>query len=175
MAKNTIKLLCFGEDIIKNFVANAALKPGHILEQTTADKVKKHATAGGNVAPVMVALENSLEGEDIDDDYAADDQVRCWIPRAGDEGYLWLADGQEVSKHDLLESDGNGRLQKHTADKESWESGSAQLPGSITVYPKQIVCEALEAKDLLASAGSLGSEVESSGITGHQRIKVRFV
>lgn len=163
MAKKTIKLKCFGEDIILNLDASAALNPGMILEQDTSDEVKPHAAAGGNVAPILVSMENSLEGKDINDAYASGDLVRVWAPRPGDEGYMYLEDGQDVSKHDLLESAGNGRLQKHTSDE-----------GSIANYPKQIVAEALEAKDLTVS-GSLGSAQESSAATGHQFIKVRFV
>lgn len=167
-SKNKIKLKCFGEDQIFNETANAAISPGMILEYLTTDKVKAHATAGGNVVPLMVALENSLEGEDYSDDYAADEKVRIWQPRRGDEGLMLLKDGENVSKYDKLESDGAGRLQKHTADKESWESATPTF--NITVYPNQLVAVTLEAKDLSSSSGQ-----ESSGLTGHQLIKVRFV
>lgn len=166
MAKNTVKLKCYGEDITINKQANAALYPGMILEQT-GEKVQAHSSAGQNVAPVLVSLENDLEGKTVEEQYAADDQVIIWSPRSGDEGYMWLEDGQNVSKFDKLESAGTGRLQKHAADVESFESAET---GSITVYPKQIVAEALEAKDLSNASGA-----ESSGITGHQLIKVRFV
>jgi hypothetical protein len=167
MAKKTIKLKCYGEDITLNLVANAAITPGMIVEQLSTDKVQAHASAGQNVAPVLVAMENDLEGEAITDAYAADDQVRCWIPRRGDEAYLWLEDGQNVNKHDLLESAGTGRLQKHAADVESFESAET---GSITVYPNQVVAEALESKDLSSSSAD-----ESSGLQGDRRIKVRFI
>lgn len=169
---NTIKIKCYGEDITENRVANAAIDPGMLLEYTgSTQQVKAHATAGGNVTPILVALENDLEGEGPSDAYAASDQVRVWVPRRGDEGYLYLEDGENISIFDRLESKGNGRVQKHTADVESFESAEA---GSITVYPNQIVAIALEAKNLSVS-GSLGSAAESSAATGHQFIKVKFV
>ena len=171
MGYNTIKLKNY-LDVFEEKVAAAAITPGMLIELTTTDtKVQAHSTAGGNAIPIRVALESELEGEDIDTAYAADDRVQTWIPQRGDWGYLILADGENVSISDPLESAGNGYLQKHVADKESWESGSVQEGRSITIYPNQIVCTALEALDLSGSSGE-----ESSGTLGYnKRIKVQFV
>lgn len=168
MAYNTIKLKKY-LDIIEEKVAAAAITPGMLIELTSTDtKVQAHSTAGGNAIPTRIALENELEGEDIDTAYATDDVVQTWIPQRGAVAYMILADGENVSIGDPLESAGNGYLQKHVADVESFESAE---PGSITVYPNQIVAVALEAKDLSGSSGE-----ESSGTLGYnKRIKVQIV
>ena len=76
MAYNTIKVKKYS-DVIEEYSASAAITPGHLIELASATTVKVHATAGGNVLP-MFALENELEGEDIDDAFAANDKVQCW-------------------------------------------------------------------------------------------------
>lgn len=163
---NTIKLKKY-VDIVNEYQAAAAITPGMLLELTSAGKMQAHSTAGGN-APRYIALENELEGEGIDDAYATNDYVQVWSGVMGEEAYMILADGENVSIGDLLESAGNGYLQKHTSDVESFESNE---PGSITVYPEQIVAQALEALDLSGSSGE-----ESSGTLGYnKRIKVRIV
>lgn len=167
MAQNSIRVKNY-LNVQEEKVALAAITPGMLLELTTADKVKAHATAGGNVAPRMFALEDELQGNGIDDAYAADDQVQVWIPQAGDQVYAILADGENVSIGDLVESNGAGYLQKHVADVESFESNEA---GELTVYPEQIVGEAVEALDLSDSSGG-----ESSGALGYnKRLIIRIV
>jgi len=169
MAYNTIKLTKY-LDIVVEYDANATITPGQLLELMSSGKVRAHATAGGNVIP-MFALENELQGGDIEDQYAANDKVQVWIPSRGDIVYAILADGQDIDIGDFLESAGNGYLQKHVEDTESWESGSKQEAGSITVYGNQIVGIALEALDLSGSSG----EEDSSGLLGYnKRIKVRI-
>jgi hypothetical protein len=109
----------------------------------------------------MIALEDELQGNGIDDDYSADDPVQCWIAQRGEVAYLILEDGQNVSIGDPLESAGNGNVQKHVPDVGS----SAATP--LTIYGDPIIGIALEAKNLADSSGG-----ESSGIMGDQRIKV---
>ena len=167
MGKNTIKLKKY-LDIINEIEAAAAITPGMVLELTSAGKVKAHSSAGGN-APAYIALEDELQGNSIEDAYANGDKVQVWFGVPGEEALLILADGQNVAIGDLLESNGAGYLQKHVADVESFESNEA---GSITVYPKQIICQALEAKNLSDSSGAESSD----GVLGYnKRIKVRIV
>jgi hypothetical protein len=158
-AKNTIKLKQY-VNIQMEKVANAAITPGMLIELMSTNKVRKHATAGANVLVPMFALEDELQGKSIDDAYAAADQVNIGIFRTGDYVYAILTDGQSVSIGDPLESAGDGMLQKHTADIES--------PGTLSVYPKQIVAMAAEAVDTSDSSGG-----ESSGTLDFaKRIKV---
>jgi len=167
MAKNTIKIVKY-LDVQMERVAAGTITPGMLLEYTSASKVQAHSTAGGNCLPRAFALEDELQGNGIDDNYSADDQVACWITQPGEQVYAILADGENVSIGDALESNGNGYLKKHVADVESFESAE---PGSITVYPEQIVGIALEAVDLSDSSGA-----ESSGTLGYnKRIEIMTV
>jgi hypothetical protein len=155
-------------NVFEEYDAVAAITPGMLIELTSAGKVQAHSNAEQNALP-MFALENELEGEDISDAYAADDNVRCWIPNRGDQVRGILADGQTVVIGDFLESNGAGYLQKHVADTESFESNEA---GEITVYPNAIVGIALEAVDI---SGSSGEESENAALDWNQRIKIRVI
>jgi len=165
MSYNTIKLKKY-LDIVEEYPANAAIYPGMLIELMSTGYVRAHATAGGNVLP-MVALEDELQGKGIDDAFAQYDRVQCWIPQRGEIAYMILADGENASIGDFLESNGAGYLQVHVADTESFESAEA---GEITVYPLQIVAIALEALDRSGS-----DEDSSSPLGGDKRIKVRIV
>lgn len=114
MAYNTIMLK--GENPnIEELVANAAITPGMILELYTT-KVRKHASPDGTVKPIIVALEDELQGGGIDDDYDANSVVRVWHPKPGDQFYGLLADGEDVDIGDKLASNGDGYLKKMDGD-----------------------------------------------------------
>lgn len=143
-----------GENPITNErTANAAITPGHLIELMSTDKVRVHATAGGNVAPVMFAVEDDLQGNGIDDAYAATDRVKYIVPRAGDEINAILANGQTAAIGSLLESAGDGTLRVYTADVAD--------STATTIYPRAIVGVAQEALDL---SGSSGADPASSRI-----------
>lgn len=146
-------------DIREEFEANAALTPGHLVEVMSTGKLRKHASAGGNVLP-MFALEDELQGKGIDEAFAQYDKVQVWVPNRGDIVNAILADGQNIAIGDFLESAGDGTLTKHTAD--AWTSLNTG-----TVYGNQIVGQAIEAVDLSGSAGTH----PVSGL----RIKVRIL
>ena len=166
MGYNTIKIKKYS-DVIEEYVAVAAVTPGMFIELTSAGKVQDHSSAGGDVLP-MFALENELEGEGVNDEFAADDRIQCWIPYRGDIVYAILADGENASIGSFLESNGAGLLRVLQPDTESYESNVA---GSITVYPNKIVGVALEAVDISDSSGG-----ESSGDLGYdKRILVRII
>lgn len=161
MAYNTIKVKKYS-DVIEEMVASAAVTPGMLLIIESTGKVKAHNQADKDVFPIF-ALEDELQGKGIDDAYAANDPVQCWIPYRGDIVNAILADGQKVVIGDPLTSDGYGRLKKHVTD-----TGASTVPW--TVYPEQIVGYAAEALDL---SGSSGAEV--SGPLGyHKRLLVRI-
>lgn len=158
MAQNSV--------ILKNYLnvreelnAAAAITPGMLVEMTSAGKVQAHANAGFDAIP-MFALEDELQGKGIDEDYAADDPVQIFIPQRGDQVNAVLADGENVSTGDFLESDGNGYLQAYS--KEDSAAGENSMA---------VVAQALEDADLSGSSGT-----ESSGALGYaKRIKVRIV
>lgn len=109
---NTIKAKCYNNVQLEK-VAVGAITPGMILEIDSAGEVQAHSTAGGNVMP-YVALEDELQGNGISDDYAADDQVQVLVAQRGDEINAILTTSQTIAVGDLLESAGDGTLQKHT-------------------------------------------------------------
>lgn len=161
MAYNTIKVKKYS-DVIEEMVASAAVTPGMLLIIESTGKVKAHNLADKDAFPIF-ALEDEMRGKGIDEAYAANDPVQCWIPYRGDIVNAILADGQKVVIGDALTSDGYGRLKKHVTD-----TGASTVPW--TVYPEQIVGYAAEALDL---SGSSGTEV--SGPLGyHKRLLVRI-
>lgn len=162
MSYNTIKINNHSDNF-EEYVADAAILPGSLLELNTDNEVKVHATAGGNVGPKMFALEDAFEGKGIDDAYAAGDRVRVWFPSPGDIVLAILADGQDVAEGTLLESNGSGYLTAHSADEASI------LPN---VQTNMIVAMSLEEMD--ASADSSGQDV-GGGLGANKRIRVRIV
>jgi len=148
---NSIIIKRHGAEVIEELTATAvAIKPGFLLEMASATTVQAHSSAEGNVVPVMFALEDQMQGKAITAAYAVSVKIQCWIPRSGDIVYGYLADGQNASVGDMLESNGAGSLQVHVSETESWDNASAA--GSITVPPQPIVGVAIEAVDLSDSA-----------------------
>lgn len=162
MSYNTIKINNHSDNF-EEYVADAALLPGCLLELNTDNEVKKHATSGGNVGPKMFALEDKFEGKGIDDSYAAGDRVRCWFPSPGDVVLAILADGQSVGEGDLLESNGAGYLQAHAADE-----------ASVTANVQTNVIVGISLEEMDASADSSGQDV-GGGLGVNKRIRVRIV
>lgn len=145
MAKQTIKLKKYLDVIIEQFAA-AGITPGHILELTSTDKYcRKHSGGGEAVAPVLVALEDELQGGSIDDAYTQDQPVQVWVGVSGEVFLGILATDQDVNRGDHLESNGDGTLRKYTpADSEA------------TGHQSSIVGVALESVD---TTGSLEGRV----------------
>lgn len=112
MAKNKIQIKSY-LGIRDEKVPAAAITPGHLIERTSADKVQKHSTAGGQVFP-MFALENAEEGDGITDDYGTSDVCQCWIPTRGDRVYAHISSSSEdIARGNFLESAGDGTLRKY--------------------------------------------------------------
>lgn len=153
-------------------LANAAdIYPGMLLELMSTDKVKPHANAAQDVAIPVVALEDALQGNGINDLYASGAIVTCWIPQRGDEAWMVLADGENVAIGDELESNGAGYLQKYVADIDAAHSDS-EADAATTIYTRPVVAMALEALDL---SDSSGGEESSDPFGYNHRIKVVIV
>lgn len=97
------------------YKAGGTIKPGHLIKLGSAGTVTVHASAGGNIYP-LIAVENDLVGEDIDDSYSSGDQVQAVWACPGDKVFAFLATGNNAAIGDLLESDGAGGLQLHAVD-----------------------------------------------------------
>ena len=171
---NSILVKSMGVPNIEEIAAASAITPGMLVVRG-ASGMAAHSETGGNLAPVRVALEDSLQGNDKNDAYAANDLVRVWTPQAGDKGYLILSDGQSVAIGDELESAGNGYVNKYTADTVEAES-SNEVSAAVTIYPMNIVAVADEAMDLSESSGeeSSGEGAIDATLGYNRRIKVIF-
>jgi hypothetical protein len=156
--KHSVKIKNYS-DVIEELVAGGAITPGHLIALGSAGTVAVHAVAGGNALPPMFALEDELQGKTIDDAYASGNRVQVWIPNRGDVVNALLKDGENIAKGDLLESAGDGTLQKHVADVDSSNDITS------IVYP--VVGQAIEAIDLSGSSGTHP--------TSGYRIQIRIV
>jgi len=153
VVRHSVKIKNYS-NIIEEYEAYETITPGMLLGLKSDDTVRKHVTESSNVLP-MFALEDELQGNGIDDNYSAEDQVQVWIPGRGDIVNALLEDGENVAIGDFLESAGGGYLQKYVADSTG------------IYYPAQIVGQAIEAVNLSGSSGTH----PVSGL----RIKVRII
>lgn len=135
MADNQIQLS--GDYIREEALASGTVSPGMLLELTsaTADTVKAHATQGGEHERAF-AVEDSLQGNEITDDYANGALVQYNIVQPGARVQALLKAGESVTKGDTLISGGDGTL--------IGDTGS----------PVQKTAIALETLDLSASGSS---------------------
>lgn len=139
---NTI--LLDGEGFIREeAVGSGTIKPGMLLEKTSAGLVKAHATEGGR-GLVQIAIEDSLQGDTVDDSYADGALVQYAILRPGTRFMGMLLDAQNIAIGDLLVSDGAGRFEK---------AATASSDGD-TDMMQRIMAEALEAEDLTVSGAT---------------------
>jgi hypothetical protein len=154
--------------ILKNYgnnfemkVAASTIYPGMLIEPASATTVQAHSTEGGN-AGADFAIEDALQGNDIDDAYSADDQVRVWHAQPGDQVLACLADGENVSAGDYLQSKGDGTLEAFDASL-GIVSGGEYRPASVKF-------RALEARNIATSSGG-----ETGWSGGYNRIKIEIV
>jgi len=110
-------ILLKGDPIAKEYplATSKDITPGMLCEITSTGYIQAHSTAGGNASPLFAQQQFSDPEKDIDDAYTVDaEQVHGILCRPGDEVYAWLADGQNVARSALLESNGAGALRAHT-------------------------------------------------------------
>ena len=144
MAKNTISVKTYNNNR-EEFVANAAITPGHLVEVMSTGKLRVHATQTGNVGPKRFALEDDIQGNGVGDAYSANNKVQTKVFLPGEKVLARLADGTSYAIGDLLESAGDGTLQKFTLDTGS-DIGS--------LYTQNLVGIMREALDLSSSSGA---------------------
>lgn len=126
--------------------ASEAVQPGDLLERGGSDDFQLHATAGGGVPVVLVALARPELGEDRDDTIPSGDEVKVIAARPGDHVLMRLASGQNVAAGAELESAGDGTLQA---------SGTAAATGDEDF----VVGEALEAVDATGGEAFIPVEI----------------
>ena len=133
-----------GDPLQEERKASVAITPGMLCEIDSSGNVKPHATAGGD-AYGLIAIENSLEGEEISDGYAIGDMVQLVTLRPGDEFYALVADTNNIAIGDKLCSNGDGYFKEYTQA----EVASSGWTGYI--YPQAIQAVALEARNMTSS------------------------
>jgi hypothetical protein len=141
MAKtNPETILLRGEPNRREFEADGAITPGHLIQLDTDGKITVHGSSGGRHARLF-AVENDVGGDGIDHAYAATEVVQVHAAQPGDEVYAWLADGQDIAVGAQLQSGGSGNL-------------------IAVASTNQAVGIALEALDLSASANSAAGRIK---------------
>ena len=116
---NTVKLKVFA-DIVEQAVAAGAITPGMLVERTSANLVQAHSTPSG-AAQKMFAVEDSMQGRGLTDDYAATEPVQLWLPQAGEvvQGIADPTTGTVIAIGDKLVSAGDGTLKVYVAPASS--------------------------------------------------------
>lgn len=143
MAKaNLEKVFLIGAPNQRENDAGTTITPGMLVELTSLNTVIPHNTAGG-WSDKLVAVENAIAGDDFDHSYLAGEVVLYNACRPGDEVLLTVADGENISIGDDLESAGDGKVRSRFGA----ESGGAGGPHLATV------ARALSALDLTDSSG----------------------
>ena len=113
-APKTISLR--GRPANREGIANAAITPGHLIEQMASGKFRVHATAGGVKPGRLFAREQLYTGKGIDTAYAANDSLPILDCKPGDVIYALVpASAAAIVIGDLLESAGDGTLRKCAA------------------------------------------------------------
>ncbi len=110
MSDNTIQLK--GEFLNKERAAGGVISPGQLVELDSSDEYIRHNSAGV-VHGSAFAVEDSLQGSTVTDDYAAADRVQVNYQRKGNEVMALLSPdlaGTPVVIGDFLESNGDGDL-----------------------------------------------------------------
>lgn len=116
MAGNPKKIMLKGVGIQKEGIAGGVVTPGDLITVNTSGLVVRHPTAadGGRKA---FALENFVNGDGIDDDYAEDDTVQYAVCHSGEEVYARVAaNATAITLGAALESAGNGTLRIQSTD-----------------------------------------------------------
>lgn len=151
---NIVLLKGVNQVVHKEGTAEAAITPGELVERDATDgQIQAHGTAGGNASPSFANIKAELGG-DLDDAYAADEQIRWFTASPGVEVYaLVAASAAAIAIGDYLESAGDGTLRKKTAQAVN-EAGTA----TYTIYTSALVARALEAVD--NSAGTTEARIK---------------
>jgi len=110
-------ILLKGQPIAKEAPLDAGvdIKPGMLLDRTSAGEVAPHASAGGYAQPLF-ARENEVIGNGIDDLYDDDgENVLFYYCRPGDEVYAFIDASENITQGGYLESSADGSLRAYNA------------------------------------------------------------
>ena len=116
MARTTPEsVIAQGMPVREEREANAAIKPGYVLELLSSGKVRKQ-NAAGQLVGFKVALENAPAGGDINTAYAAKDNVLIATLAPGDKAYVRVAaSAAAIAMADFVQTHTDGTVLKGTA------------------------------------------------------------
>ncbi len=130
MAKNTIIVKSYNNNREQIVASAAAITPGMLLERTSGGLVQAHSAAGGVISSKIFAMEDAFQGKKITDNYAVSVPIFCILPTSGDRVYAIFEEtsGNTLAIGDDLESAGDGRVRKYTAQA---SGGAVEATGAI--------------------------------------------
>ena len=113
--------------------------PGTLLERTAIGTVQAQsvAEAAGTYPEAMIAVENSLAGDEVGTVWPVSSQIKVYHPHKGDELYLRLEDSEVAAFGDFLTPNGT--------------NGTMKVRDTATNPPFAM---ALEVKDALSDAAA---------------------
>lgn len=115
-----------GSGLQKQSIAGGVITPGDLLERTSTGTVVRHAVAAGN-ALRLFAIENELQGNGIDVDYAANDTLQMMHFPPG--GVVNAISSAAIAVGDFVESDGAGRVRVLAASAATSQAQRASVIG----------------------------------------------
>lgn len=95
-------------------LANAAIKPGMLIERLSTGKYRAHATSGAPAA-FDIAAEDALQGKTVDDAYAQGDLVTHGVLAPGYDCQVLLKAGTNYTVGTKLMSNGDGTFVTRTS------------------------------------------------------------
>lgn len=172
---NTIILNSVGAVHLKESYANGTITPGDFLERATDGDFQRHSTAE-IAGPRLIALENDLEGDGIDDNYASGDNVRAAYLKPGDEVYAFVpASAAAIVIGDHLVFDGTGCVIKGdrvAATALALNTSNAYTDAAVNTAVNAAVDSAIEGARIVATALEA---VNNSGGGSKARIRIEIL
>lgn len=97
------------------FAGEAGIYPGMLVKLDSSNEVVKHANAGGVLGDeVMIAVEDQLQGRNVDTVYDDESLVTVFIVPPGSEVNMLLDDGATVVIGGKIISTGDGTVKATT-------------------------------------------------------------
>ncbi len=115
MASKTVTLRAAGSEIQELTSTAVTIRPGLLLELTSAGLVQANSSAQDAIAAPYFAQEDSLQGNDLDDLYAVSVIVKVLTGKRG--ARINAIAGAAVAVGAAVSSDGAGRLITRTTGK----------------------------------------------------------
>jgi hypothetical protein len=103
---------------INDWVASEEIKPGMLIEphdEEGTTKWRKNSSAT-NIHGMYVALEQLMLNLGVDDVYADGDLVQAFALRQGSVFWALVPSGQDISREESLQSNGDGKLKAATSE-----------------------------------------------------------